>query len=279
MKRRVKVSSILIHLILILFSFLAVYPIFVMVAGAFKFPAELTSNASGFPKTWTLSNFQRLLNYNSGIIVRTFMNSIFIGVTYVVLVLFFASMAGFAFSKFEFKGKNIIFAILLTTMMIPGELNITPLYLIMSRIKWLNTYYVQIFPGIANVFALFFMRQYMQSISGTLIEAARIDGAGYWKIYSSIMLPISKPALASLAILVFLSKWNDLLFPKVMITKEEFMPIMVILPTLNEINSARSVPWELLLAGCTLVTLPLVICFLLFQNYFLESAMIGAVKG
>ena len=207
------------------------------------------------------------------------MNSIFIGVTYVVLVLFFASMAGFAFSKFEFKGKNIIFAILLTTMMIPGELNITPLYLIMSRIKWLNTYYVQIFPGIANVFALFFMRQYMQSISGTLIEAARIDGAGYWKIYSSIMLPISKPALASLAILVFLSKWNDLLFPKVMITKEEFMPIMVILPTLNEINSARSVPWELLLAGCTLVTLPLVICFLLFQNYFLESAMIGAVKG
>ena len=145
--------------------------------------------------------------------------------------------------------------------------------------KWLNTYRVQIIPGAANVFAMFLMRQYMMSIPDSLIEAARIDGAGEWKIFSKIVLPISSPSIGALAILQFLSKWNELLYPKIMLTKQKLMPIMVILPTLNETDSARSVPWELVLSGCMLVTIPLIIVFLMFQDKFLSSVTLGAVKG
>ncbi|MDR3249147.1 MAG: carbohydrate ABC transporter permease, partial [Treponema sp.] len=182
-------------------------------------------------------------------------------------------------AKYKFFGRDILFLLLLITMMIPTELNITPLYLMFSKMKWLNTYYVQIFPGIANVFSLFLMRQFMLTIPDSLIEAARIDGAGDFFIFRRIILPISTPSSGALAILQFLSKWNELIMPRIMLTKQQLMPIMVILPTLNEMEYARAVPWELVLAGCTLVTIPLIIVFLLFQNKFLDSVTLGAIKG
>ena len=239
----------------------------------FMFPPKV------FAQNPTLDNFLRLLNFNSGLIVRTFANSIFVASCYTALTCLLASMAGYAFAKFQFRGRNILFLMLLITMMIPAELNITPLYLIFSKMGWLNTYRVQIIPGAANVFAMFLMRQYMTSIPDSLLEASRIDGAGEWSIFSKVVLPISSPSIGALAILQFLSKWNELLYPKIMLTRQELMPIMVILPTLNETDSARSVPWELVLSGCTLVTIPLIIVFLLFQDKFLSSVTLGAVKG
>ncbi|SMP59627.1 multiple sugar transport system permease protein/lactose/L-arabinose transport system permease protein [Sphaerochaeta associata] len=272
-------TTILMHVILILVCLLLLYPVFVMVAGSLKTAEELALNASGLPKTPVLENFRRLFNFNSGLIIRTYANSIFVATSYTGLVVAVASLAGFAFAKFRFWGRDVLFLLLLITMMIPVELNITPLYLFFSRLGWLNTYRVQIIPGIANVFSLFLMRQYMVTIPDSLIEAARIDSAGDFFIFRKIIIPVSVPAIGALAILQFLSKWNELLFPKIMLTKERLMPIMVILPTLNEIDSARSVPWELVLAGCTLVTLPLIIVFLIFQDKFLSSVTLGAVKG
>lgn len=279
MRTSKKLATLYPHFILIVFSFLSLYPIFVMIAGSFKPPAELSHNAAGFPLSPTIDNYSRLLNYNSGIIMRTFLNSVFVASAYTAITLFLASLAGLAFAKYRFKGRQVIFILLLITMMVPAEINITPMYLIFSKIHWLNTYQVQILPGIANVFALFLMRQFMQSIPDALMEAGRIDGAGHFRVYRSIILPASVPALSALAILIFLGKWNDFLYPRIMITKTEFMPIMVILPTLNELESARSVPWELVLSGCTLVTVPLIIVFLFFQDKFLSSVTIGSVKG
>lgn len=279
MKGKKRAAGLLLHILLVFACFLAIYPIFVMIAGSFKSAQELNYNVAGFPEAFTLENYTRLLNYNSGIILRTFFNAIIVAVLYTALTLFITSLAGFAFAKYRFRGRNALFLMLLVTMMIPAELNITPLYLIFSKIGWLNTYQVQIFPGVANVFALFMMRQYMQSLPDALLDAARIDGASDFGTFWRIILPISTPALGALAILTFLSKWNDFLYPKIMITKEALMPIMVILPTLNEIDSARSVPWELVLSGCTMVTIPLIILFLLFQNKFLSSVTLGAVKG
>lgn len=274
-----KASNICIHLILIVTCFIAIYPVFVMVSGSLKSANELALNASGFPKQPTIENYLRLFNVNSGLILRTFLNSIFVSVTSTFLIVLVSSFAGYSFAKFKFKGRDVLFMMLLVTMMIPVELNITPLYLLFSKMHWLNTYKVQIIPGMADVFALFFMRQYMVTIPDSLIEAARIDGAGDFKTFLKIIIPISTPSIGALAILKFLSKWNELLMPKIMLTKEKLMPIMVILPTLNEVESARSVPWELVLAGCTLVTIPLIIVFLLFQNKFLSSVTMGAVKG
>ncbi|WP_040761269.1 carbohydrate ABC transporter permease [Ruminiclostridium cellobioparum] len=279
MKINDKISSILIHIVLILFSLLAIYPVFIMVAGSLKTATELSANASGFPIAPTLENYVRLFNFDSGLIVRTFSNSIFVAAAYSGLTVIIASLAGFAFAKYKFFGRDILFVMLLITMMIPAELNMTPLYLMFSKMHWLNTYKVQIFPGIANVFALFLMRQYMVTIPDSLIEAARIDGARDFKIFYRIIMPISMPSISALAILQFLSKWNEILYPKIMLTKKEIMPIMIILPTLNELDSARSVPWELVLTGCTLVTVPIIIVFLIFQDKFLSSVTLGAVKG
>jgi len=279
MRKKFKFSTAVIHVLIILAVFLAMYPIFVMVAGSFKSAQELNYNVAGFPKAFTFENYTRLLNYNSGIILRTYLNSILVASCYTLLTLTVTSLAGFAFAKYRFRGRDPLFVLLLITMMVPMELNMTPLYLIFSKLKWLNTYQVQIIPGVANVFALFMMRQHMHSIPDVLLDAGRIDGAGEFRIFRDIVLPVSKPALGALAILQFLSKWNDFLYPKIMITKAKLMPIMVILPTLNEIDSARSVPWELVLSGCTMVTIPLIIVFLMFQDKFLSSVTLGAVKG
>lgn len=279
MKKKFHFSTVLTHVLIILAVFLAMYPIFVMVSGSFKSAQELNYNVAGFPKAFTLENYTRLLNYNSGIILRTYLNSVFIASCYTLLTLAVTSLAGFSFAKYRFRGRDSLFVLLLITMMVPMELNMTPLYLIFSKLKWLNTYQVQIIPGVANVFALFMMRQHMHSIPDVLLDAGRIDGAGEFKLFLNIVLPASKPALGALAILQFLSKWNDFLYPKIMITKAKLMPIMVILPTLNEIDSARSVPWELVLSGCTMVTVPLIVVFLLFQDKFLSSVTLGAVKG
>lgn len=272
-------KAVLLNAVVIFACFIAVFPVFIMISGSLKTSQELYTNSAGFPIHPTLANFKRLLSFNSGLILRTFGNSIFVAASYTALSCLLASMAGYAFAKFKFRGRNVLFLLLLITMMIPAELNITPLYLIFSKMKWLNTYRVQIIPGAANVFAMFLMRQYMMSIPDSLIEAARIDGAGEWRIFSKIVLPISSPSIGALAILQFLSKWNELLYPKMMLTKQKLMPIMVILPTLNETDSARSVPWELVLSGCTLVTIPLIIVFLMFQDKFLSSVTLGAVKG
>ncbi len=163
-------------------------------------------------------------------------------------------------------------------MMIPGEVNIPPLYILFSRIRWLNTYQVQIFPGIANVYAMFLLKQYMESIPDSLIDAARMDGATNFQVYRKIMIPTAMPAVGALSILLFLGKWNDYLWPLIMVSKPEMLPIMVILPTLNEKASVQSIPWELVLTGCVIVTVPLLALFLAFQDKFMSSVTIGAVK-
>ena len=276
---KMRVLKVVLHAVLIFFCLVSVYPVFVMVSGSFKSMGELMSNAAGLPKEPTLDNYVRLLGYNSGVITRTFLNSLFIASTTTVLQLVLASMAGFAFSKYQFRGKNLLFMMFMLTMMVPGELLLTPQFLIFSRMGWLNTYQVQIIPAAANTFAMFMFRQFMDSIPNELIEAARIDGAGHTRIYSQIILPTSVPTIGALAILQFLAKWNDFLYPKIRITKVDYKPIMVILPTLTVGGDTAGTPYDLVLAGCTLVTVPMMIAFLCLQDKFLQSVTLGAVKG
>lgn len=259
-------------------SVLAILPVALMVFNSFKTGAEIARNSWGLPHKWTLENYQSLVNYNSGIMVRTFLNSIGISTAYTLLTLLIASLAAFAFSKYRFRGSKVLFFLLLITMMIPGEITLPAIYLMFSKVHLLNTYSVQIFPGIANVFCLFMLKQYMDGMPDSLLEAARIDGAGEIYTFRRIMLPLCKPTLGALAILTFLGKWNDYLWPSMLLTKKEVMPIMVILPTLNTSNSTYSIPWELILTGCTIVTLPLIVVFLIFQEQFMASVTLGAVK-
>jgi len=259
-------------------SIFALLPLWVMLADSLKTGSEIAVNSWGFPREPTFANYTNLIGYNSGIMVRTFANSVFISTTYTLLTLLLSSLAAFAFSKYRFFGRNILFALLISTMMIPSELTMPAIYLMFAKVKMLNTYTIQIFPGAANAFCLFMLKQYMESLPDSLMEAARIDGAGHVYVFRKIILPLSAPALGALAVLTFLAKWNDYLWPHTLLTKTDVMPIMVVLPTLNTSTSFYSIPWELILAGCMVVTLPLIIVFLIFQEQFMASVMMGATK-
>ena len=273
-----KTGSIMLHIVLIVCSFTALYPFFIMFTGAFKTSSELGVNAAGWPAHATLENFSRLLNYNSHIISRTFLNALGVSVVSTVIVLFLASLAGYAFAKFKFKGKQVLFIFFLATMMLPMEVNMTPLFIMFSKLHWLNSYQVQILPGIANVLAMYMYKQYMEGLPDSVMESAYLDGAGNWTVYRRIIMPMVKPATSALAIIMFLGKWNDYLMPRTMITKQEFMQIMVILPTLSDTGTSYVIPWELIFAGCVLITIPLLIVFFIFQDKFMSSVVMGAVK-
>lgn len=275
MKKKINWAGVI---LLTVASVVTLIPLWIMLCDSLKLGSELAMNSWGLPKAPTLRNYVDLVSYNSGIMVRTFANSLFVSVIYTVLTIVISCLAAFAFAKYRFKGRDLLFLILITTMMVPGELTMPAIFLMFSKVKMLNTYAIQIFPGIANTFCLFMLKQYIESLPDSLLEAARIDGAGHLYIFRKIVVPLAKPAIGALTILTFLGKWNDYLWPHTLLTKVEVMPIMVVLPTLNTSTSTYSIPWELVLAGCTVITLPLVIVFLIFQDQFMSSVTIGAVK-
>lgn len=265
------------YAVLVFTVMLSLYPIFVMVLNSFKSDAEVSRNPSGLPQQWTLASYAAIFEYHGGMWVN-FLNSVIIATTSTLIALFVVSLAAFAFSKYRFVGRNVIFAMLLATMMVPGEITIPPLYLMFARMGWLNTYQVQIVPTIMTVFGLFLVRQYMLEIPDALIEAARIDGAGHWQIYSSIMIPTSAPILGALAILHFQGVWNAYLWPLVVATDRAVQPIMVVLPNLTDPIIGYLPVWGTIMAGTVLSTLPIVIVFIIFQDKFMSSVTIGAVK-
>ena len=259
-------------------SIVALLPLWIMLCNSFKTGSEIAVNSWGFPADPTLKNYVDLISYNSGIMIRTFLNSLFVCVVYTALTLVISCLAAFAFAKYRFRGRGVLFTLLIATMMVPSELTMPAIFLMFSQVGMLNTYAIQIFPGIANAFCLFMLKQYIDSLPDSLLEAARIDGAGHLYIFRKLIIPLTRPAIGALTILTFLGKWNDYLWPHTLLTRVEVMPIMVVLPTLNTSTSTYSIPWELVLAGCTVITLPLVIVFLLFQEQFMSSVTIGAVK-
>ena len=276
--KRDNVYKFMLNAIFILLSFLCVAPLTLMLLDSFKLGSELAANSWGLPVRPTMDNYVRLLNYNAGTMIKSYMNGVFISTSYTLLTIMVSSLAAYSFSKYTFKGKKTLFFLLLSTMMVPTEIALPPLYIMFSKMHWLNTFQVQIIPGIASVFVMFMLKQYIDGLPTSLIESARIDGAGHLMVFSRIMLPLASPAIGAMTILTFLGKWNDYLWPIIMLTKPKYMPIMVLLPTLSDRNNIFTVPWELVLTGCTIVTLPLIGVFLVFQDKFMSSVTMGAVK-
>jgi ABC-type glycerol-3-phosphate transport system permease component len=263
---------------LVIGSLWCIVPIFLMFMNSFKTGSELAANSWRWPENFVLDNYRRLVTYSGGIIIRSYFNGIFISVAYTVITIIISALAAYVFSKYKFKGNKTIFMLLLATMMIPGEITIPSLFVMFSKLKWLNTYRVQIFPGVANVFCMFMLKQYMDGLPNSLLESAKLDGAGHFLIFARILFPISTPAIGALTILTFLGKWNDYLWPLTFLTKPEVMPIMVVLPQLKDKDFTWSVPWEILMAACSIIVIPLIVVFFIFQKHFMSSVVIGAVK-
>lgn len=278
-RRRIRVSGLLAHLILLVTVVLSLYPFALMAINSFKSNTEVLQNPAGWPIQFTVTSYRQLVNYQGNEVFRSFFNSVFIATVSTAMAVVLAAMAAFAFAKLSFRGRDLIFAILLATLMVPGEVTLPPLYVMFARIGWLNSYQVQIVPSVASVFGLFMIRQYMLSLPNELLEAARLDGASIWQQLWQIVMPLSTPVLGAFAILHFISRWNDYLWPLVVVTDPKYRPIMAMLPTIKDPLVGFFTPWGMLMAGCVLVTIPLIVVFLLFQDKFLSGVVIGATKG
>jgi len=273
-----KVQVILANAVLILLTLVSLYPLFMMVLNSFKTDSEISWNPAGLPTQWTLESYASVIKYHGGLL-RNFMNSTFVAGTATLSATFLSSMAAFAFAKYRFWGRDFLFAMLLATMMVPGEITVPPLFIFMSRLGWINTYQAQIIPGLTSIFGLFMMRQYMLSIPDALFEAARIDGAGHFRLYREIMLPVSAPVLGAFAILNFMGNWNSYLWPLVVATDRKVQPIIVVLPNMRDPVVGYLPVWGTIMAGCVMATLPLMIVFVAFQDVFLSGVVVGSIKG
>lgn len=246
---------------------------------SFKSRGELLIGGfSLLPITWVVDNYTELLINNTNTpIVRWFLNSLFISVSHTILVLIVVSLSAFAYSRLQFKGKNIIFTFLLSTMMFPGVVNLIPLYKIVDSLGWVNTPLAMIVPGLAGVFNIFLVRQFMNNIPIDYDESARIDGASDWKIFTHIILPLIKPVLLVVALFSFTGSWNDFLWPTIVMNDIRNMPIT---PGLQLLQGQYQSSPGLLMAGALVAIVPTFILYLFAQKHFLQSMSLSVgVKG
>jgi multiple sugar transport system permease protein len=209
---------------------------------------------------------------------RLYLNSAIITGTTVLGVLFTSSIAGFAFAKYEFPGKNVLFYLILATMMIPFFITLIPVFYIVRQLNWINTLQGVVVPGMFSAYGIFLMRQFIMTIPDELLDAARIDGAGEPRIYWRIILPLVTPALATLGTFTFIASWNSFLWPLLVITSREMMTVPLGLNSLR-LFAAEQINLNLLMAGTVLSVLPTIIIFVFLQRYFIRGIALTGLKG
>lgn len=209
--------------------------------------------------------------------VQAYMNSFYITVIIVTATLISASMAAYAFAKIRFPGSNILFILFLATMMVPKQVTMIPLYLVMDRIGWLDTHWSLIVPGaLFNAFAVFLLRQFVMGIPRDLEEAAVMDGAGYIRIYWSVILPLIRPALAAIGIFTFLGAWNSFLDPLIYLNTPEKFTVPLLL---NNFKGLYTADWSLMMAGTTISVVPVLIVYIIAQKQIIEGITLTGIKG
>ena len=209
-------------------------------------------------------------------LIRAFLNSCIVTFSYTILVLFFCSIGGYAFSVYDFPGKKVLFTILLGTMMIPATAGMIPWFIMMSRLGWVNDFKALIIPGCANAFGIFWMRQYCQNnIPKALMEAARIDGCSEWTIFFRVIAPILKLAYASLGIMQFVNQWNEFTQALIILRKEKMFTLPLLL---RSMVSDRGTDYGAMMLASTCAVLPLLVCFLCASKFFMDGLTAGAVK-
>ena len=276
--RKIKVSpieQIVVHLILIIWLLISVIPFLWMLSTSFKGPGEIfLFPPKWIPKNPTLKNYKDLFQQmNFG---RPFLNSIIVSLSTTFLSVVLATMAGYGFAKFNFKNKNVLFLIILGTVMVPGQITMIPVFLLLTKLNLLNTYWGLILPALANAFNIFFMRQFISGIPDELIEAAKMDGANEGWIFFKVILPLSKPAMAAITIFTFTGSWNNFLWPLIIATDESMYTLPVAVSVLGG-QYTENIAMQM--AGSVIVILPLIIVFLFTQKYFIKGITFTGLKG
>ena len=263
-----------VHFLLAIAAAATLMPFFWMISTSFKNGGGLFT----YPPTWiprdpTLQWYAQLVREVNFLV--HFRNSVFVSVAITVLSLFVNSMAGYAFAKHRFRHRDKIFSFLLATMMVPGQLTMIPVFLLLKKMGFLNSFLGLIVPVCANVFGIFLIRQFMMSIPNDLIESARIDGCSEFRIYWSVVLPLCKPVLATLSIFTFIGSWNDFLWPLIVMVREEGYTLPVALANLH---GQHPTDFGLLMAAATVVVLPVLVVFLAAQKYVIRGIATTGLK-
>lgn len=267
--------SLALHGVLAAGAILAMLPMAWMVSASFM-PAGQASTYPPrlLPTNPTLEHYRALFTRLQ--LGRYFLNSTVIAVTVTAVSLVVNSMAGYAFAKLRFRGREPLFRLLSAGLVVPVQVGMLPLFLLMKELGLINTYWGVIIPTTASIFGIFLIRQYAVSIPDDLLDAARIDGAGELRIYWSVVLPTIVPILATLAIWTFLTTWNDFMWPLIVLSDESNYTLPVALASLL---GERALDTELMMAGSVLTVLPVMLVFLFLQRYYVQGIMVGSVKG
>jgi len=269
-------KQIIVFSLLILWALFTIIPLYWMFILSFKNPNTLNIHFSLIPREFSLESYKYFFTSNK-YVWRWLFNSLFIASTITISNVIFASMAGYAFSKLDFPGRDTIFWILMCTIMIPGQVTLVPLYvLVVNKFNMADTYYAIILPALVSTYYIFLMRQHLSSIPSDLIAAARIDGCSEFGIYRRIILPLAKPGLAVVAIFCFVGHWNEFFWP-FLVTQST--PMRTIQVGLASFKFAESTQYAPMMAGAVIASIPMFILFFSCQKYFLQGITIGAIKG
>jgi ABC-type glycerol-3-phosphate transport system permease component len=263
------------YLALAVISALMLFPFAWMLASSFKPFTEIFAGRSFLPEHPTLANYASLFQQSDAL--RKVWNSLYIAALYTALAVFLCAMGGYAFAKFRFPGRGVLFGFLLATMAVPFAVIMVPLFIMMRNwFHWIDTPWPLIVPWAANAFGIFFMRQYMLSVPDDMLDAARVDGASELRIFLRLVLPVSRPGLASLAILFFVLKWNDFLWPLAVLRSDEVQTVPVMLAALQ--GPPGRTAFDVLMAGSVVSVLPMLVLFLLLQRHLVVGLTAGAVR-
>jgi multiple sugar transport system permease protein len=277
-----KMLDVMVYVFLALWAILCLFPLYWMIKNSFE-PNKLIGLWP--PAVLPMWDSLSLNNYAALMVkfplVRWFSNSLVVAVVRTFGAIFFGTMAGYAFAKLRFWGKNVLFWMLMPVLMIPGLILIVPQYQLIRSFDWVDTYMALMVPGLTGgVWAMFMMRQFMNTIPGELIESARIDGASEFTTFLRIVIPLALPGMAVLGIFSFIGNWNSFLYPLIVTTDKMMRTLPVGLSMLSSPkDTGQVVPIGEIMAGATIAALPMIIVFLFSQRFFLKGITVGALKG
>ncbi len=271
--KRFSIGRLFTYLALGVASVVMAFPFVWMILSSFKSLREIF-RFNFWPQTWSLANYQEVLLTTQ--FPRWFFNSLVVAGISTVSVLFFCSLVGYTLTKLRFPGKNFIFLLILSTLMIPTEMLVIPWYVMAAEYGWLNTFWGIAFPGLIPAFGVFLMRQFFQSLPRDLFDAGRVDGVSEFGLYWRVGLPLVGPGLAALAIFNFVGNWNAFLWPLIVAKS----PSMRTIPVGVALFSGEAgTAWNLIMASAALAVIPVLIVFFIFQRQIIEGVVLTGVKG
>lgn len=264
------------HLLLVVGSIVMLIPFLWTISSSFKDVTDIFNfPPSLWPASPVFSNYTDL--FSKVPFVRWYLNSIGVAAVSTALAVFFSALAGFGFAKYDFRGRALLFKVLIGTLIVPGQLVLIPLFIMMSKIGWLDSYAALIVPGMAPAFGIFLMRQFMvNSVPTEILDAGRIDGSSEFGLFFRLVLPLARPAIGALTIFTFLGSWNSFIWPLIILRSADKYTLPIGLQNLLGLYNQE---YGMILAAAFLVALPIIVLFVLMQRQFIAGLTVGSVKG